>query len=424
MRNLNNFWVVFSHTFVSKVKRKQFIITTLTTLVVILLLANMASIIEFFTSLGDKEQETVVVVDETGELGPLFVETLSHMNEDIHVEIANTDETAVKERAMADEIKGYIVLQLDENGMFGGTYKAKSLTDFWLQEQMHTVLQQIKMVYMAQQMNLSPEQLNLLNEPVRFDQETIVEGGKTQEELSQARGLVYVLLFVIYFSVFLYANMIATEVATEKSSRVMEILISSVSPVAQMFGKILGVGLVGLTQMVIWLGCGYWALKRNLDEMHGEFFTVFGFEQTSLTTIVYAIIFFILGFFLYATMAALFGSLASRTEDVPQLIAPMSWLVVLGFLFATFGSIFSPDATFLAIVSYIPFFTPMVMFMRVGILDLPFWEPLLGITLMIISIVILGIFAARVYKGGVLMYGNTSSLKDIKTALQLGKRNS
>jgi len=247
------------------------------------------------------------------------------------------------------------------------------------------------------------------------------ENVKSEEELSQARGLVYILLFFIYFSVIMYATMIATEVATEKSSRVMEILISSVSPVAQMFAKILGVGLVGLTQMVIWLGVGYFALQQNIDEMSGGFFSVFGFENTSPATIIYAIVFFLLGFFLYATIAALLGSLVSRIEDVNQSIMPMTWLIVIGFMIAMFG-IYEPDATFVTVTSYIPFFTPMIMFMRVGLLDLPIWEPVLGILILLVSIAILGYFGGKVYRGGVLMYGNSNAFKAIKRAVQLGKR--
>ena len=99
--------------------------------------------------------------------------------------------------------------------------------------------------------NLTPDQLQKLYEPVSFEKIALEENAKTEEELNQARGLVYVLLFIIYFAVIMYANMIAMEVATEKSSRVMEILISSVSPIKQMFAKILGIGLLSLTQLAV-----------------------------------------------------------------------------------------------------------------------------------------------------------------------------
>ena len=272
----------------------------------------------------------------------------------------------------------------------------------------------------ASQLQLTPDQLASIYEPPVFERVALKDNAKTQEELSEARGLVYVLLFVIYFAVIMYANMIAMEVATEKSSRVMEILISSVSPIKQMFGKILGIGLLSLTQLVFLLGVGYYFVKRNLESMEGGFFEFLGFQNIPLSTIIYAVIFFILGYFLYATLAALLGSLVSRIEDVQQMITPMTFVVVAGFMIAMFG-LNQPDTTFITITSYIPFFTPMLMFMRVGMLTLPTWEPILGILILIVSIVILAIFGARVYKGGVLMYGKSSSFKDIKKALQLTK---
>ena len=155
--------------------------------------------------------------------------------------------------------------------------------------------------------------------------------------------------------------------------------------------------------------------------MQGGFFEFLGFQNIPASTIVYAVIFFILGYLLYATLAAFLGSLVSRIEDVQQMITPMTLLVVAGFMIAMFG-LNQPDTTFITIASYIPFFTPMLMFMRVGMLSLPVWEPILGIVILVtFDHRILAIFGARVYKGGVFMYGKSNSFKDIKKALQLTK---
>ncbi len=146
----------------------------------------------------------------------------------------------------------------------------------------------------------------------------------------------------------------------------------------------------------------------------------FGFDDIPLPTIIYAVIFFFLGYFLYATLAAFLGSLVSRIEDVQQMITPMTLLVVAGFMIAMFG-LGTPDSPFITITSYIPFFTPMIMFLRVGMLTIPVWEAVLGISILVATIAILAIFGARVYRGGVLMYGKSNSFKDIKKALQLTK---
>ena len=239
--------------------------------------------------------------------------------------------------------------------------------------------------------------------------------------MNQARGIVYIMLFVIYFAVIMYASMIATEVAGEKTSRVMEILISSVSPVQHMFGKILGVALVSLTQLLLFLVVGYTSIKDNLADMQDGFFSYLGFGETALSTIVYAIIFTLLGYFLYATLAAFLGSLVSRVEEVNTMITPMTLLVVAGFMLAMFG-LNNPEAGFVKVTSFIPFFTPMIMFLRIGMLDVPTWEIALGLGILIGTIVVLAYFGAKVYRGGVLMYGKAPSFKNIKQALDITKK--
>src|SRR5699024_7301213 len=118
------------------------------------------------------------------------------------------------------------------------------------------------------------------------------------------------------------------------------------------------------------------------------------------------------GYLLYATLAAMLGSLVSRIEDVQQFMTPMIFLIAIAFFIAVFG-LNMPQSTFVTVSSYIPFFSPMLMFLRVGMLDIPVWEVALSIALLIGTIVILALVGARVYKGGVLMYGKSSSFKDL-----------
>lgn len=415
---MNNFWIILSHTYFTKVKTKSFIVTTLITVAIVLALTNMTNIIEFFNK--GEENESIAVIDNTNELIEPLKQQLTVTNSDIKLERFSDGEEKAEKAVENGEYKGLLVISYDAENLPIATYKAMSISDTTTPQSLQMGLQQIKTQLAANQINLTPEQLAKLYEPVPMEKLALEENAKTEEELNQARGLVYVLLFVIYFAVILYANMIAMEVATEKSSRVMEILISSVSPIKQMFAKILGIGLLSLTQLAVLLGVGYVSIKQNLDSMEGGFFSFFGFGDVPIATIVYAVIFFLLGYFLYATLAAFLGSLVSRIEDVQQMITPMTLLVVAGFMIAMFG-LGQPETPFITITSYIPFFTPMLMFMRVGMLSLPMWEPLVGIAILLVSIILLAVFGARVYKGGVLMYGKSSSFKDIKKALQLTK---
>lgn len=413
---MNKFWIVLFHTYFMKLKTKSFLITTAIMLLLVIGLSNITKIIELF---GDSK-ETIGIIDQTGTTFDEVKSGMKAIDEDVELKKFETEEEA--ERLItSEELSAYLIIERDEKELLKGTYKANTLADSTVSSELAVVLSQLKTKMIAKELQLTEEQIQALYSPVVFDTVAFEKNAKTEEELNQARGLVYIILFIIYMSVIMYSNMIAMEVATEKTSRVMEILISSVSPIQQMFAKILGIALLSLTQILLFFGVGYWSIKRNLSDMNDGIFSFMGFGSTNMSTIVYAIIFTLLGYFLYATLAACLGSIVSRIEDVQQIVAPMMMLVVAAFMLAMFG-LGNPSATYITVTSFIPFFTPMLMFLRVGMLDVPFWEVGLSIGILVASIVVLAIFGARVYKGGVLMYGSSKSLKNIKRALQLTKK--
>ncbi|MGG5253351.1 ABC transporter permease [Neobacillus sp. SM06] len=416
---MNNFWIILWHTYLTKLKTKSFLITTLITIAIVLVLANISTIIKAFDKNGGKD--TVAVLDQTGQLYEPLKQQVAAINKDIVLKRYSGAEKDAEKAVEKGTYKGLLLVRFNQEKLPEATFKAMSIADSSIYTDLQNGLQQVKTMMAAAKLNLTPAQLQKLYEPVSFQKAALEKNAKTEEQLNQARGLVYVLLFVIYFAVIMYANMIAMEVATEKSSRVMEILISSVSPITQMFAKIIGIALLSLTQLAAFLAVGYFSFKQNSASLTGGFFNVFGFGQIPAATIGYAVIFFILGYFLFATMAAFLGSLVSRIEDVQQMITPMTMLVVAGFMIAMFG-LSKPDSPVITVTSFIPFFTPMIMFLRVGMLTIPFWEALIGIAILAATIALLAIFGARVYKGGVLLYGKSNSFKDIKKALQLTKK--
>lgn len=414
---MNSFWIILFHTYWTKVKTKSFIITTIITLLLILGLTNIQSIFQMFDD--EDGADKIAVIDKTNELYQSVAAMSESIQEGIELEHYVDGESQAKKKVEDDSYQGLLILDYDNENLPQASYYSMDITDSATATSVETIVQAVKSQLAAAQLNLSGDQLEKLNEPVPFEHFALEKNAKTEEELNQARGLVYVLLFLIYFAVILYANMIAMEVATEKSSRVMEILISSVSPIKHMFAKILGIGLVSITQLAVLLVAGYFSVTNNDNMSTLDGFL--GFSGIPAATIVYAVVFFVLGYFLYATLAAFLGSLVSRIEDVQQMITPMTLMVVAGFMIAMFG-LNNPDTTFITITSYIPFFTPMLMFMRAGMLSLPVWEPILGMVVLAASIIILAVFGGRVYKGGVLMYGKSNSFKDIKKALQLTKK--
>ncbi|WP_165999652.1 ABC transporter permease [Bacillus sp. Cs-700] len=415
---MNKFFIVLSQTYLNRLKSKAFIITTVITLLMIFLITNISTIINTFDS---SEADRVGVID-TGSFYSPLEKQINMMNADIVLEKFDGTEEEAEKAIEQGEFDSYLVLEENEAEEPSGVYKAETVAEQVTPQVLEAALQQMKSTFAAEKAGVTQEQLNQIDQPVQFEKVALEKGAKTEDELNQARVFVYVLLFVIYFSVIFYGNMVAVEVATEKSSRVMEILISSVSPVKQMFGKILGIALLGLTQYAIIIASGYLFMQMQEESLtETGFLSFLDFSNISASLIVYAIVFFMLGYLLYATILAMVGSLVSRAEEVQQMIMPVQLLIIVAFFIAMFG-LSTPSATFVTISSYIPFFSPVVMFLRVGMLSIPFWEVALSLSLLVGAIVLFGIMGAKVYRGGVLMYGKSSSLKDIGKALKLSKR--
>ena len=412
---MHSFWIIFKQAFMTKARTKSFIITTIIVAAAFFLLANLPNIIESF---GDDEEGQVLhVIDESGELTPQLQAQLEQSQSDIQAMPTEMSEEELQQGITEGTIESYLVIE--EGETLTALYVSESANEIGAGSDVENAVQAIQTARTAERLGLSGAEVGELFMPAEFEREAVSDSSKTEEELSQARGLVYVLILLIYVAVIYYPNMIAMEVANEKSSRVMEILISSVSPVKHMFAKIAGIGTLGIVQMMIFGIAGYFAFNTSGSDMAEGFFSVMGFSEIKVSTFLFAVLFFLLGYFLYAVLAALLGSLVSRTEDVQQLMLPMMFLIIISS-FIAFSGIGMPEANYVTISSFIPFFAPLVMFLRVGMLDIPLWEPLLSIAIMLLTIGVLGWFGARVYRGGVLMYGSSQSLKDIDKAIRLG----
>ncbi|XKE95759.1 ABC transporter permease [Metaplanococcus flavidus] len=414
---MHSFWIIFKQAFMTKARTKSFIITTIIVAAAFFLLANLPNIIESFG--GDEDGQVLHVIDESGELVPQLQAQFEQTDSDIQAMPTEMSEEELRQGITEGTIESYLVIE--EGDTLTARYVSESANEIGAGSDVENAVQAIQTAQTAERLGLTGAEVGELFMPAQFEREAVSDSSKTEEELSQARGLVYVLILLIYVAVIYYPNMIAMEVANEKSSRVMEILISSVSPVKHMFAKIAGIGTLGIVQMLIFGIAGYFAFQTSGSDMAEGFFSVMGFSDIKISTFLFAVLFFLLGYFLYAVLAALLGSLVSRTEDVQQLMLPMMFLIIISS-FIAFSGIGMPEASYVTISSFIPFFAPLVMFLRVGMLDIPLWEPLLSIAIMLLTIGVLGWFGARVYRGGVLMYGSSQSLKDIGKAIRLGNK--
>ena len=228
----------------------------------------------------------------------------------------------------------------------------------------------------------------------------------------------YIMIFALYMVILLYGQMVATNVATEKSSRAMELLVTSARPTSMMFGKVLASGIAGLTQIVCIFGSALLFYHLNASFWAGNEFMGLFFDMP-VSLLVYMIVFFILGFFIYAFLYGAIGSTASKLEDINTAVMPVTLIFIAGFMVVVFGmSSGSVDNPLMVACSYIPFTSPMAMFTRIAMSHPAGWEIAVSVTLLAASCVGIGVVAAKIYRVGVLLYGSKPKLGDIFKALK------
>ena len=225
-------------------------------------------------------------------------------------------------------------------------------------------------------------------------------------------------LFSLYLVILLYGQMVATNVATEKSSRAMELLVTSAKPTSMMFGKVIASCLAGFVQLLVVFGSAI--LFYNLNkEWWGDNMIVESIFGMPMDLFVFMLIFFVLGFFIYAFLFGAIGSLASKVEDINTSSMPLTLLFVAGFMIVMFsmqgGDV---DSLLMRICSYVPFTSPMAMFTRIAMSTVPFYEILLSILILIASVVGVGVVSAKIYRVGVLLYGTKPKLGSIFQAMR------
>lgn len=415
---MSKFWTILSHTYMTRVKSKAFIISTIITLLIIAGGINIQQIIDFFSS---DDIDEIAVIDQSNQYFEPLKEAVEKSNSHLELVSINVSEEEAKQAVENDEFKALIVLSDNDEDLTGATYYANTIANITEQQVIQEQLQQLKIGKAIERAGIEQEILTSIYEPITFQTVALDQKAKTDTELNQARTIVTAMVIVMYLVVIVYGSMIINDVATEKSSRVMELLISSAPAVTHLFAKIIGIALLGLTQISLSMAVALGLVFFQKDELTGGMLEEVGLLEIPVSLIGYGVLFFILGYLLYATIAAMLGSLVSRSEDAQQLMTPLIFLIMIGYFIAIFG-IAAPESNVVTITSYIPFFAPMLMLLRVGMLDIAIWEVMASIGILLGTIIILGILSARVYRGGVLMYGSSNSLKDIKRAIALSKK--
>ncbi|MBJ6362844.1 ABC transporter permease [Paenibacillus sp. GCM10012307] len=428
---MNNFMAVVSFTLRNKMKTKSFIVTTIIIAVILSIGVNLPYIISQFKSEGGATKVGYTLSNLPEVTEPL--KTYFDTNEGTNIHLVSYpdqgsqegNEQVLKQGIKDGEISGYILLEEDAAAGFPKvTYKSESLMESSVTRTLRTGLQAVKVDYVIKDAQLSDAQKNLLLMPVQIEaaQISVMDNtgtGKTVEQQGLAMGFVYAMIIVLFMGIFITSQLIATEITAEKSSRVMEILVTSVAPLKQMFGKITGMSLVGLLQIVVYILVFLInvSLPHNKDLLAGWNLNLGDIDPLLY---VYALVFYLTGYFLYSTLCAAVGSMVSRTEDLAQAMMPITMLALAGFYIGIFG-MSSPDSMLIKTASFIPFFSPFAMFLRIGLTTPAWWEIVLSLALLAAAIFVLGWISAKIYRTGVLMYGKRPTFKELRKAMKAYK---
>lgn len=325
-----------------------------------------------------------------------------------------TDDPAVLSKQVLDgQIGSYIVVQGDKASDVRFDMHVKDRPGAVTSSRILLLLTTAATQARIRETGITPEQAAALFSTPTLKTEA-VEGATLKDEKSQfqAVALVYVLLILLYMTTLMYGIQVAMGVVYEKSSRVIEVLITSVRPIELMLGKVFGIGLLGLTQYLAWVVVGLIGFMVGSGMGNGGGENALELASVPPTTLIAFLVFFMLGYLVYAALYAALGSLVNRTEEVNSITTPIT-LVVVGVYLLSMLALGNPDAEYIRWLAFVPFLSPMLMFIRVALANPAWWEPVVAVALLIGAVFFFSWLAAKIYRVGVLMYGKRPSFREI-----------
>lgn len=257
--------------------------------------------------------------------------------------------------------------------------------------------------------NISETKLKELSRRIDLKATSVNEKGEEKEGGSFGAALIIGIL--IYVTLAIYGQVIMGAVVEEKETRIAEILFSSAKPFELMLGKLVGVGLAALSQLAIWIFSALALLTFGLVQLNAMGIPL-SMPNISVSSVLYFFIFFLLGFFVFATIFALIGSMVTTTQEGGQFAMIPVVLLLAGF-YCTFPIVRDSNSTFAFWVSIAPFIAPLTMPVRIAIETPPFWQIALAILSNALAIFGLVWLASRVYRVGMLMYGKRATIPEV-----------
>lgn len=422
--NYSKLWLIIKREYLTRLRSKVFIFTTLLAPVGIILLFTIPIIVQQLTSDRDRE---LIVVDKTGAL----IEHLTAMEDSRYTDGSDMEESHWRQKLIDGEIDGYILLPenlLDDTSVNPGFYH-DGAAGFTLIQSIRDELNNRIRDARLERVDATDEIKAILDDRRSLTTRTITEEGVEGEDTSAMFFIGLFMAFIIYGAMFIYGAMILRGVIEEKANRVVEMVASCVKPFELLLGKVLGVGALGLTQFIIWglMIFGFMTFAAPIAMIFmdqpdaaqqaaamgaSEEELPFNLPSISPWLIVGFIVYFLLGYLIYSSIYAAIGSAMENESDSQQLQMPILVLIIVPILLVnSVGD--DPNSTLAVVTSLIPFFSPILMPVRVAIVSVPAWQIALSLALMIATFLLMMWLSSKVYRVGILMYGKKAGFKEI-----------
>ena len=406
---MKNIMIITRWEYLTRLRSKGFIISTI--IIPLIMVASMF-IPSVVLNSDDQEMRLIAVVDETGQ----FAEKLEQKLADKYtladqtpkyqvIIIKNGDPVKMKREAAellnSSVINAYLVIPevvLDSSRVFYYSLNVGNLKD---QSELNQTINEIIAEHRLVKAGLDPALIRDMMKNVEFQTIKVASSGQetsSNETLSFIIPLIYVLM--LFFTIFMSSQVLMRSVLAERTNRLIEVLLSSVSPTELMSGKILGLGLLGLTQLAFYLIVGI--IISNFK----------GLELFSSLNIVLFLVYFVLGYLLYAAIFAAIGSLFDNEQDAQQAVSIFSLISVVPIFLASYV-IANPQSLTTIILSFIPIITPYFMILRIGVIMPPLWEILMSLVVLAVSVWAAMLAAGKIFKVAILIYGKRPTFPEI-----------
>jgi ABC-2 type transport system permease protein len=425
---MRNLWLIIRREYLERVRTRSFLVLTL------LLPAIMTGAMTLpakMATMGEKAQH-LVIVTSTPQFGDIvrqhFLAAITANDDDdessseansakpkpedeyiIDVDSTPTEaERAVlRDKVSSQAIDGYLWLSDDAIASGKVTWTSRNMAGFGERSRLSAALNRVLEYERLSKDGLSGDQAEGLLKPVKVEAIRIEHGREAKGSGGGKFLEVVIMVMLLYMAVLLYGISVMRSVLEEKTSRVLEVLLSSATSTQLMAGKLLGVGAVGLTQILAWVViAGVFALPAMaMQPAMSEF-------QIPVGVLVAFAVFFLLGYLLYSTMYATIGAITTTEQEGQQL----QFFVIIPLILSVFmlsPVVRTPDAPLVAWMSMIPFFSPVVMYARIVVQTPPLWQIALSLVLLIATIGGMMILCARIYRIGILIYGKRPNLPEI-----------